>query len=76
MYLCCNRYYRKNIDEQLTKMCAEICRFSSHDINKFILWLQKDEGRRIEENLMKLQYLIKTIFTIISTGKILLTQIT
>ena len=67
--LCCNRnYQKKKFDENLKKRFADTSKFSTHDINKFILLLQKsvcsykymDEW----ENSMKYHYLRKTIFTV------------
>ena len=40
--LCCIRNYQRKINEVLKKRFANTYRFYSHDINKFILLLQKD----------------------------------
>ena len=37
--LCCNRNYKKKIDENLKKRSATTYKFSNHNINKFILLL-------------------------------------
>ena len=54
---CCNEYYQKNFEEILKKRFANIYKFSNHDINKFILLLQKGvypyELCIIGKNLMK-----------------------
>ena len=39
--LCCNKNYQKKFDEILRKRSANIYKFSNHDINNFILLLQK-----------------------------------
>ena len=39
--LCCNKTYQKRFDENLKKIFANTYKFSNHDINKFILLLQK-----------------------------------
>ena len=35
--LCCNKNYQKKFDENLKKRFFNRCKFSNHDINKFIL---------------------------------------
>ena len=40
--LCSNKNYLKKVAENLKKQFFDICQFSSHDINKFILLLRKD----------------------------------
>ena len=39
--LCCNKTYQKRFNENLKKIFANTYKFSNHDINKFILLLQK-----------------------------------
>ena len=39
--LCCNKNYQKKIDKNLKKQFANIYKFSNHDINTFIFFLQK-----------------------------------
>ena len=39
--LCCNDNYKKQFDENLKKQFFNTQNFSSHDNNKFILFLQK-----------------------------------
>ena len=67
--LCCNK------NQFINKY-----KFSNHDINKFILLLQKVSMHMntlmIGNNLMKRHYLRKKAFTIRETWKILLMQIT
>ena len=41
-YLSCNKYYKKESDENLKKRFINSYKFSNHDINMFILLLQKD----------------------------------
>ena len=40
--LCSNKNYLKKVAENLKKQFFDICQFSSHDINMFILLLRKD----------------------------------
>ena len=40
-YLCCNKSYQENLDENLKKHFFNTYKFFNHDINKFILLLQK-----------------------------------
>ena len=40
-YLCCNKNYLKNFDENLKNRFANMYKFSNHGINKFIFLLQK-----------------------------------
>ena len=39
--LCCNNDYQKSFDENLKKRFINACKFSYHNINKFILLLWK-----------------------------------
>ena len=39
--LCCNKNYQKKFDENLKKRQIYTYKFSNHDINKFVLLLQK-----------------------------------
>ena len=39
--LCCNNSYPENFDENLKNQFVNICKPSNHDINKFIVLLQK-----------------------------------
>ena len=39
--LCCNKVYQKKFDEKLMKRFANTYKFGNHDINKFVLLLQK-----------------------------------
>ena len=40
--MCCNKNYQKKIDENLKKQFFNRYKFSSHEINRFIVLLQKD----------------------------------
>ena len=39
--LCCNKNYQRKLDEKLKGRIFNTCKFSNHDINKFILLLRK-----------------------------------
>ena len=39
--LCCNKNYQQKFDEKLKERFFNTCKFSNHDINKFILLFQK-----------------------------------
>ena len=39
--LCCTRHYQRKFDESLKKRFFNTCKFSNHDIKKFILLLRK-----------------------------------
>ena len=43
LYKClfCNRRYQQNLDENVKERFANTYKFSDHDVNKFILLLQK-----------------------------------
>ena len=38
---CCNKYYQHKFDENLKERFFNICKFSNHDNNRFILLLRK-----------------------------------
>ena len=40
-YLCCNKNYLKNFDENLKSRFADMYKFSNHGINKFIFFCLK-----------------------------------
>ena len=69
--LYCNKNYQKKFDENLKKRFFIVYTFSNHDINKFILLLQKDvcpyeymDDWEKRVNIFLQHYLKKKIFTV------------